>query len=315
MRRDKYVFTSESVTEGHPDKVCDQISDAVLDAILKDDPMGRVACESFVTTGLVVVGGEITTNTWVDVPSLVRSVIAEIGYTDRRFGFDSASCGVLNAIGRQSPDISQGVDTGGAGDQGLMVGFACDETKELMPTPISLAHNLTRRLAEARKKKILPYLGPDGKSQVTVEYEDGHPRRIDAVVISSQHDVSILDRSGKKITNASREEMIEKFILPVLPKNMLDKQTKFYVNPTGNSWWADPKATRACHRVGKLSWTPTAVGPLTEAVRSAEKIPPKWIARPATWRATWRKILWPPDWPSNAPFSWRMLLAWPTRSA
>jgi S-adenosylmethionine synthetase len=170
MRRDRYVFTSESVTEGHPDKVCDQISDAVLDAILAEDPMGRVACESFCTTGLVVVGGEITTKSWVDVPSLVRSVVSEIGYTDKRFGFDAASCGILNAIGRQSPDISQGVDTGGAGDQGLMVGFACDETKELMPTPISLAHNLTRRLAEARKKKILPYLGPDGKSQVTVEY-------------------------------------------------------------------------------------------------------------------------------------------------
>lgn len=233
MRRDKYVFTSESVTEGHPDKVCDQISDAVLDAILKDDPKGRVACESFVTTGLVVVGGEITTNTWVDVPSLVRSVVADIGYTDRRFGFDAASCGILNAIGRQSPDISQGVDTGGAGDQGLMVGFACDETKELMPTPISLAHKLTRRLADARKKKILPYLGPDGKSQVTVEYENGEPKRIDAVVISSQHDTSILDRSGKKITNRSIDDIIEKVILHVLPKNMLDKQTKFYVNPTG----------------------------------------------------------------------------------
>jgi S-adenosylmethionine synthetase len=233
MRRDKYVFTSESVTEGHPDKVCDQISDAVLDAILKDDPKGRVACESFVTTGLVVVGGEITTNTWVDVPSLVRSVVADIGYTDRRFGFDAASCGILNAIGRQSPDISQGVDTGGAGDQGLMVGFACDETKELMPTPISLAHKLTRRLADARKKKILPYLGPDGKSQVTVEYENGEPVRIDAVVISSQHDTSILDRSGKKITNRSVDDIIEKVILHVLPKNMLDKQTKFYVNPTG----------------------------------------------------------------------------------
>lgn len=233
MRRDKYVFTSESVTEGHPDKVCDQISDAVLDAILKDDPKGRVACESFVTTGLVVVGGEITTHTWVDVPSLVRSVIADIGYTDKRFGFDSASCGILNAIGRQSPDIAQGVDTGGAGDQGLMVGYACDETDELMPTPISLAHALTLRLAAVRKKKILPYLGPDGKSQVTVEYEDGRPKRIDAVVLSSQHDVSILDKTGKKITGRAREEMIEKVILAVLPKNLLDKETKFYVNPTG----------------------------------------------------------------------------------
>ncbi|MBK9429448.1 MAG: methionine adenosyltransferase [Elusimicrobia bacterium] len=233
MRRDKYVFTSESVTEGHPDKVCDQISDAVLDAILKDDPKGRVACESFVTTGLVVVGGEITTNTWVDVPSLVRSVVADIGYTDKRFGFDASSCGILNAIGRQSPDIAQGVDTGGAGDQGLMVGFACDETEELMPTPIHLAHKLTRRLADVRKKGVLPYLGPDGKSQVTVEYEGGQPKRIDAVVLSSQHDESILDKSGKKITGRAREEIIHKVVLPVLPKAMLDKDTKFYVNPTG----------------------------------------------------------------------------------
>jgi len=233
MRRDQYVFTSESVTEGHPDKVCDQISDAVLDAILKEDPMGRVACESFVTTGLVVVGGEITTKTWVDVPSLVRGVVAGIGYTDRRYGFDAASCGVLNAIGRQSPDISQGVDTGGAGDQGLMVGFACDETKELMPTPISLAHALTKRLADVRKKNILPFLGPDGKSQVTVEYQDGRPLRIEAVVISSQHDTSILDRSGKKIKSSAVDDIKEKVILPVLPKDMLDKNTKYYVNPTG----------------------------------------------------------------------------------
>ncbi len=233
MRRDRYVFTSESVTEGHPDKIADQISDSVLDAVLADDPMGRVACETLITTGLVVVGGEITTKTWVDVPSLVRKVVADIGYSDERFGFDANTCGVLNAIGRQSPDISQGVDTGGAGDQGLMVGFACDETAELMPTPISLAHKLTLRLSEVRKKNVLKYLGPDGKSQVTVEYENGKPKRIDAVVVSSQHDTSILDKTGKKITNKSREEIIDKVILPVLPKNMIDKDTKFYVNPTG----------------------------------------------------------------------------------
>jgi S-adenosylmethionine synthetase len=233
MRRDRYVFTSESVTEGHPDKVCDQISDAVLDAVLAEDPTGRVACESFVTTGLVVVGGEITTKTYVDVPTLVREVIREIGYTDHKFGFSGETCGILNAIGRQSPDISQGVDTGGAGDQGLMVGFACDETAELMPTPIMLAHRLTRRLADVRKKNILPYLGPDGKSQVTVEYENGKPKRIDAVVVSSQHTEEILDRTGKKITNAAREQIIEKVILPVLPKTLLDKKTVYYVNPTG----------------------------------------------------------------------------------
>ena len=233
MRRDHFVFTSESVTEGHPDKVADQISDSILDAVLTGDPTGRVACETFCTTGLVVVGGEITTDVYVDVPKVVRRVIEEIGYIGPRFGFDARTCGILNAIGHQSPDIAQGVDVGGAGDQGLMVGYACDETPELMPTPISLAHKLTRRLAELRKKNVLKYLGPDGKSQVTVEYDNGRPKRIDAVVVSSQHDESILDKTGKKITNASREEIIHKVILPVLPKEMVDKDTKFYVNPTG----------------------------------------------------------------------------------
>jgi S-adenosylmethionine synthetase len=233
MRRDRYVFTSESVTEGHPDKVCDQISDAVLDAVLKDDPMGRVACETFVSVGLIVVGGEITTKTYVEISDLARDVVRDIGYTHSKYGFNYSTCAVINTIGRQSPDISQGVDTGGAGDQGLMVGFACDETKELMPMPIVLAHRLTRRLAEVRKKRILDYLGPDGKSQVTVEYEGGRPKRIDTVVLSSQHTEDILDRTGKKITNAAREEMIKKVALAVLPKDMLDKNTKFYVNPTG----------------------------------------------------------------------------------
>jgi S-adenosylmethionine synthetase len=213
--------------------VADQISDAVLDAVLTDDPMGRVACETLCTTGLVVVGGEITTKAWVDVPAIVRKVITEIGYVGNRFGFDGNTCGVLNAVGRQSPDIAQGVDTGGAGDQGLMVGYACDETPELMPTPISLAHKLTRRLAELRKKNLLKYLGPDGKSQVTVEYDNGRPVRVDAVVLSTQHDASILDGTGRKITNAARDEMIHKIILPVLPKGMADKDTKYFVNPTG----------------------------------------------------------------------------------
>jgi S-adenosylmethionine synthetase len=233
MRRDRYVFTSESVTEGHPDKVCDQISDAVLDAVLKDDPMGRVACETFVSVGLIVVGGEITTKTYVEISDLARDVVRDIGYTHSKYGFNYSTCAVVNTIGRQSPDISQGVDTGGAGDQGLMVGFACDETKELMPMPIVLAHRLTRRLAEVRKKRVLDYLGPDGKSQVTVEYEGGRPKRIDTVVLSSQHTEDILDRTGKKITNAAREEMIKKVALAVLPKDMLDRNTKFYVNPTG----------------------------------------------------------------------------------
>ncbi len=228
-----HVFTSESVTEGHPDKVCDQISDAVLDAVIAQDRKGRVACETFITVGLVVVGGEITTSCWVDVQDLVRSLIRDIGYTDAKYGFNYATCGILNAIGRQSGDIAQGVDVGGAGDQGLMVGYACDETAELMPTPITLAHKLTRRLAEVRRKGVLPYLGPDGKSQVTVEYRDGRPHRVDTVVISSQHTEEILNRKGDRITSAARDEIIEKVGLAVLPKKLVDARTRFLVNPTG----------------------------------------------------------------------------------
>jgi len=221
------------VTEGHPDKLCDQVSDAVLDIVLKSDPSGRVACESFVTVGLIIVGGEITTKTYVDVGELVRKVVKDIGYTDSKYGFNYETCAILNAIHQQSPDISQGVDVGGAGDQGLMVGFASDETPELMPMPIQLAHTLTQRLAHVRKKGILPYLGPDGKSQVTVEYMNGRPNRIDTVVLSSQHTTDILDKTGKKITQKAREEIIEKVALAVLPKKLIDKKTKFFINPTG----------------------------------------------------------------------------------
>jgi S-adenosylmethionine synthetase len=234
-----HVFTSESVTEGHPDKVCDQISDAVLDEVLRQDlaknqaGKGRVACESFITVGLVIVGGELTTEGWVDVQDLVRGLVRDIGYTDAKYGFNYATCGILNAIGRQSPDIAQGVDIGGAGDQGLMVGYACDETAELMPMPISLAHALTRRLAAARRSGELPYLGPDGKSQVTVEYGDGRPRRIDTVVISSQHTEDILDATGNCITDAARDEIIQKIGLAVLPPALVDARTRFLVNPTG----------------------------------------------------------------------------------
>ena len=232
-RKGKFFFTSESVTEGHPDKVCDQISDGVLDAVLKEDPTGRVACESFVTRGMVIVGGEITTKAFVDVDQLVREVIRDIGYDHPKFGFDAASCGVMNAIGRQSPDIAQGVDTGGAGDQGIMFGYACRETPELMPLPIMLAHKLTRKLSETRRKKELGYLGPDGKSQVTVEYLDGRPLRVDAVVLSTQHTEEILDKSGEQITEKSRDEMIETIIRPVLGKRLIDNKTKFFINPTG----------------------------------------------------------------------------------
>jgi S-adenosylmethionine synthetase len=230
-----HVFTSESVTEGHPDKVCDQISDAVLDDVLRQDANGRVACETFITVGLVIVGGEITTTGWVDIQDLVRTVVREIGYTESKYGFNSSSCAILNAIGRQSPDIAQGVDTGGAGDQGLMVGYACDETEELMPTPIVLAHKLTRRLAEVRRGGVLPYLGPDGKSQVTVEYREGKPFRIDTVVISSQHLEEVLDPTGTRLADSYRDEIVERVGKAVLPAQLLDveKPTRFLVNPTG----------------------------------------------------------------------------------
>ena len=222
----KYIFTSESVTEGHPDKVADQVSDAVLDAVMADDPNGRVACETLVTTGICVVAGEITTRTYVDVPKLIREVIHDIGYADAAFGFDSKTCGVLNMIQSQSPDIAMGVDTGGAGDQGLMFGYACDETSELMPLPIMMAHKLVRRLSESRREKELKYLRPDGKSQVSVEYADGKPKRIDAVVISIQHDDDVS-------TEQLRADVKKYIIDAILPSNMVDSGTKYHINPTG----------------------------------------------------------------------------------
>ncbi|MDX6770825.1 MAG: methionine adenosyltransferase [Elusimicrobiota bacterium] len=233
QRKGKYFFNSESVSEGHPDKVCDQISDAVLDAVLAIDPMSRVACETFVARGLVIVGGEITTKAWIDVDKLVREVVKDIGYTRPEYAFESASCAILNAIGRQSPDISQGVDTGGAGDQGIMFGYACRETPELMPLPIMLAHKLTRKLAEVRKNGTLPYLGPDGKSQVSVEYLDGRAVRVDTVVLSTQHGPEILDKTGNQITEKARKEIIDTVIRPVLGKRLIDEKTRFLINPTG----------------------------------------------------------------------------------
>lgn len=231
---DRVLLTSESVTEGHPDKVCDQISDAVLDEVLRQDHKGRVACETFITVGLVIVGGEITTECYVDLQPLVRDLLLNgIGYTDVKYGFDGASCAILNAIGRQSSDIAQGVDTGGAGDQGLMVGYACTETPELMPLPIMLAHKLCRRLAEVRKQGALGYLGPDGKSQVTIEYVKGKPEKVNNVVISTQHTTQILDSTGDHITEDARAEIIEAVIKPVLPTDLDTSGVKFYVNPTG----------------------------------------------------------------------------------
>lgn len=227
-----YFFTSESVTEGHPDKVCDQISDAVLDAVIGEDPVGRVACETFITMGLVIVGGEITTRTYVDVHSLVRKLIRDIGYTHPKYGFDYETCAILNAIHGQSPDIAQGVDVGGAGDQGIMVGYACKETAEYMPLPIMLAHKLTMRMAEVRKKGILKYLGPDGKSQVTVEYQNGKPYRVDSVVLACQHTEEILDSTGKRVTEEAKQEIIETIVKPIIA-DYLDKKTKHYINETG----------------------------------------------------------------------------------
>lgn len=221
-----HVFTSESVTEGHPDKIADQISDAVLDAVLVQDPNGRVACETMVTTGMAFIAGEISTDTYVEFQHLVRETIKDIGYTRAKFGFDSETCAVISSIDPQSGDIAQGVDTGGAGDQGLMFGFACDETPELMPMPIQMAHALTRQLSTARRNGVLDWLRPDGKSQVSVEYRDGRPERIDAVVISCQHaeDVDIVDL---------RSDVRSKIIDVVLPHDLVDDQTNYYINPTG----------------------------------------------------------------------------------
>jgi S-adenosylmethionine synthetase len=245
------LFTSESVTEGHPDKICDQISDAILDAILAEDPNARVACETIVTTGLVLVTGEITTTTYVDIQSIVRNTVAEIGYTRGKFGFDAENLAVLTAIGEQSPDIAEGVDRAlearegymtdeeieaiGAGDQGLIFGFACNETPELMPLPISLAHQLSRRLTEVRKSKEIPYLRPDGKTQVTVEYDENNiPRRIDTIVISTQHDEGVTQEQIK-------EDIMEKVVKTIIPAELLDGDTKYFINPTGRFVIGGPK--------------------------------------------------------------------------
>ncbi len=230
-----HLFTSESVTEGHPDKIADQISDAVLDAVLAEDPEGRVACETLVTTGLAFIAGEITTETYVDFPAVVRETIKRIGYTRAKFGFDYETCAVVSSIDPQAPDIAMGVDTGGAGDQGLMFGFACRETPELMPLTIMLAHRLTMRLAEARKTGELEWLRPDGKSQVTVEYEGTTPRRVDAVVVSCQHSDMITIKE-------LREEIREKIINSVIPPALIDDETKVYINPTGRFVMGGPQA-------------------------------------------------------------------------
>ena len=221
-----FLFTSESVTEGHPDKIADQISDGILDEVLRQDSMGRVACETLVTTGLIVISGEITTGAQVDFAGIARQTVRDIGYTRAKYGFDNETCAVVSTIDRQSPDIAMGVDTGGAGDQGLMFGYACNETAELMPLPIQLAHRLVRRLSASRRSGELSYLRPDGKSQVTVEYDQGRPVRVDAVVISTQHSPDV---SSEQI----REDILDQVIRQTIPTELLDKNTRYYVNPTG----------------------------------------------------------------------------------
>jgi len=227
MGHKNFLFTSESVTEGHPDKIADQISDGILDAMLAQDKHSRVACETILTTGIAFVAGEISTKAYVEIPDLVRSVIKDVGYTDARWGFDYHTCSILTSIHNQSQDIAQGVDSGGAGDQGLMFGYATNETDELMPMPIVLAHRLTRRLAEVRKKKILPWVLPDGKSQVTIEYRDGRPARVDTVVVSTQHMDTVTSKQIEK-------DVIEKVIKPIMPKDIYDPTSvKYHINPTG----------------------------------------------------------------------------------
>jgi S-adenosylmethionine synthetase len=235
MSIEKHLFTSESVTEGHPDKMADQISDAVLDAIMAQDPLGRVACETLVTTGMAIVAGEITTNCYVDIPKIVRNTIRDIGYTRAKFGFDCENCAVMTAIDEQSPDIAMGVDSLGAGDQGMMFGFAVNETPELMPMPIMLAHKLAMRLAEVRKNKTIDYLRPDGKTQVTIQYENDRPVRVDTIIVSTQHSEKVEQPQIKK-------DVVEQVIKPVMPNGFFDKNTRVLVNPTGRFVLGGPHA-------------------------------------------------------------------------
>jgi len=241
MHKEKIFFTSESVTEGHPDKLCDQVSDSILDEVLKQDPAGRVACETYVTMGLIIVGGEITTSSYIDVHGVTRNTIREIGYDSPKYGFDYKTCAILNAIHAQSPDIAQGVDRGGAGDQGMMIGYACDETDELMPLSIVLAHKLVSRLTHVRKNNILKFLGPDGKSQVTVQYEAGRPVRVDSIVLATQHTETVLDKTGTKMKPSAKAVIIDKVARPVLGR-WIDKKTKFFINETGKFLVGGPQS-------------------------------------------------------------------------
>ena len=312
-----YLFTSESVTEGHPDKICDQISDAVLDAILEKDPDGHVACECTATTGLVLVMGEITTSCYVDIPKIVRDVVRDIGYDRAKFGFDCETCAVLTSIHEQSADIAMGVNeslerkqggegddlTNGAGDQGMMFGYACDETSELMPLPISLAHKMARRLTEVRKNGTLHYLRPDGKTQVTVEYDkDNRPVRIDTVVISSQHAPEV---SLEQI----REDLIREVALPVIPAELNKGDIRFFINPTGRFVIGGPTAVSPAARSSSI---PTAAALPTAAAPFPARTRRRWTAAPRTLRAMWQRTSSPPVLPIAARCSSLTPSAWPS---
>ena len=315
-----YLFTSESVTEGHPDKICDQISDAVLDAILAKDPNGRVACETTASTGLVHIMGEITTSCYVDIPKIAREVIRDIGYDRAKYGFDCDTCGIISNIDEQSSDIALGVDKSleakesgeaeldnGAGDQGMMFGYACDETPELMPLPISLSHKMARKLTEVRKTGLVNYLRPDGKTQVTVEYNGEKPIRVDTVVLSTQH-------SPEVTLEQIRKDMIDMVIKPTIPAELLDENTKIYVNPPAGSSSAALRVT-AASPVGRSSWIPMAAAPLTAAAASPARTPPRWTAPLLTPPAGWPRTSWRQDWPGSARCSWPTPSAWPSPSA
>ena len=289
----KVLFTSESVTEGHPDKICDQISDAILDAILEKDPGARVACETTCSTGLVHIMGEITTDCYVDIPGVARQVIREIGYNRAKYGFDCDTCGVITNIDGQSPDIALGTndDVAGAGDQGMMFGYACNETPELMPLPISLAHKLAKRLTEVRKNGIMDYLRPDGKSQVTVEYDNGKPVRVDAVVISSQHSPSV---SQEQL----HADVMEHVIKAIIPAKLLDENTKYYINPTGRFVVGGPQGDTG------LTGRKIMVMLATAAALSLARTPARLTARPHMLPAGLPRTLSLPAWPISAKLSW-----------
>ena len=296
LMRHNYLFTSESVTEGHPDKIADQISDGILDAIIAQDKYARVACETILTTGIAFVAGEISTKAYVEIPDIIREVIKDVGYCDAAWGFDYHTCSVLTAIHQQSGDISMGVDSGGAGDQGLMFGYATNETTELMPMPIVLAHRLTKRLAEVRKKNILPWVRPDGKSQVTVEYRNGKPVRIDTIVVSTQHSPDVTNKQIER-------DILEKVIKPMMPKGLYDPTSvKHHINPTGRFVVGGPMGDTGL--TGRKIIVDTYGGHGSHGGGAfSGKDPQRWTGRPPTWPATSRRTLSPPDWPRSAKYS------------